>query len=143
MIERQSQRLVRLVDDLLDVARISPGMITLRRERVELYGLARQAAEASRARMEERHQELALSLPERPMLIDGDPVRLEQVIAHLLGNAAKYTERGGTIRLALAQEGNEAVLSVKDSGIGLAPEMLESAGLGQLAGAREGAQPGE
>ena len=126
MIERQSQRLVRLVDDLLDVARISRGVITLKRERVELYAVVRQTAEASRARMEERHQELSLSLPERPMVVDGDPVRLEQVIANLLDNAAKYTEPGGTIRLAFAQEGKEAVLSIKDSGIGLAPEMLES-----------------
>ena len=126
MIERQSQRLARLVDDLLDVARISRGVITLKRERVELYAVARQSAEASRARMEERHQELSLSLPERPLVVDGDPVRLEQVIANLLDNAAKYTEPGGTIRLAVAQEGNEAVLSVKDSGIGLAPEVLES-----------------
>jgi two-component system, chemotaxis family, CheB/CheR fusion protein len=126
MIERQSQRLVRLVDDLLDVARISRGVITLKRERVELYAVVRQTAEASRTRMEERHQELSLSLPERPIVVDGDPVRLEQVIANVLDNATKYTERGGTIRLALAQEGNEGVLSVKDSGIGLAPEMLES-----------------
>jgi two-component system CheB/CheR fusion protein len=125
MIERQSQRLVRLVDDLLDVARINRGVITLKRERVELCAVARQTAEASRTRMEERHQELSLSLPERPMIVNGDPVRLEQVIANLLDNATKYTERGGTIWLALAQEGNEAVLSVKDSGIGLAPEMLE------------------
>src|SRR6185312_16075152 len=126
MIERQSQRLVRLVDDLLDVARISRGVITLKRERVELYAVVRQTAEASRARMEERRQELSLSLPERPMVVDADLMRLEQIIANLLDNAAKYTEPGGTIRLALAQEGEEAVLSIKDSGIGLAPEMLES-----------------
>jgi signal transduction histidine kinase/CheY-like chemotaxis protein len=126
MIERQSRRLVRLVDDLLDVARISRGVITLKRERVELYAVVRQTVGASRARMEERRQELLLSLPERPMVVDGDPVRLEQVIANLLDNAAKYTEAGGTIRLAFAQEGEEAVLTVKDSGIGLAPEMLES-----------------
>jgi len=109
-----------------DFTHYKRGVITLKRERVELYAVARQTAEASRTRMEERHQEFSLSLPEQPMVVNGDPVRLERVIANLLDNAAKYTERGGTIRLALTQGGNEAVLSVKDSGIGLAPEMLES-----------------
>ena len=126
MIERQSGRLVRLVDELLDVARISRGLISLRREHVELTTLARQVAEASRARMGAREHELTLSLPERPIYIDGDPVRLDQVIANLLDNAAKYTEQGGRIQLTLAQESNDAVLSVRDNGIGLAPETLES-----------------
>ena len=125
MIERQSGQLVRLVDDLLDVARINRGMIILRREHVELTTLARQAAEASRARMGAREHELTLSLPERPMYIDGDPVRLDQVIANLLDNAAKYTERGGRIQLTLKQESNDAVLCVRDNGIGLSPETLE------------------
>ena len=126
MIERQSGRLVRLVDDLLDVARISRGMITLRREHVELTTLARQVAEASRARMGDRQHELTVSLPERPMYVDGDPVRLDQVIANLLDNAAKYTDPGGQIRLTLEQESDNVVLSVRDNGIGLAPETLES-----------------
>ena len=88
-IERQSPRLVRLVDDLLDVARINHGVITLKLERVELYEVARQTAEASRTRMEERHPELSLSLPERTMIVDGDPVRLEQVITNLLDNCVE------------------------------------------------------
>ncbi|MDE2448961.1 MAG: response regulator [Gammaproteobacteria bacterium] len=126
MIERQSHRLVRLVDDLLDVARVSRGLITLRRERVELTTLARQVAEASRARMVEREHELTLSLPEGPMYIHGDPVRIDQVIANLLDNASKYTQRGGRIQLTLVQESNDAVFSVRDNGIGLAPETLET-----------------
>jgi two-component system CheB/CheR fusion protein len=126
MIERQTRRLVRLVDELLDVARISRGRIELKRETVDLAEITRHAAEASRARVEEHQHDLLLTLPDTPVRVDGDPVRLEQIISNLIENAAKYTEPGGRIALNLTQENDEAVLSVRDNGIGLAPEQLEA-----------------
>jgi two-component system CheB/CheR fusion protein len=126
MLERQTRRLTRLVDDLLDIARISRGHIDLRRESVDLRTLAQQAAEAARPRLEERKHELSTALPESAVPIEGDPVRLEQIVANLLENAAKYTQPGGTIQIKLAREGDEALLSVRDNGIGLAPENLEA-----------------
>ena len=126
MIERQTLRLVRLVDELLDVARISRGLIELARESVDLVEIAQRAAEVSRPRIEERRQTLSLAVPDAPLWVDGDPVRLEQVVSNLLDNAVKYTEPGGRIALQLCQRGGEAVLSVRDNGIGLAPDVLES-----------------
>ena len=126
MIERQTQNLVRLVDELLDVARITRGNIELRREPVDLVGVAREAAEAARPRAAKLQHALLLELPDAAVRVDGDPVRLEQVISNLLENAAKYTDPGGRITLALTQDQSEAVLRVRDTGIGLAPEMLEN-----------------
>ena len=126
MIERQTQRLARLVDELLDVARISHGHIELRRGRLDLVAIAQHAADASRVRIEERRHELSIALPQWPVPVDGDPVRLEQVITNLLENAAKYTEPGGRIQLRVTQDRDQAVLSVRDSGIGVAPENLET-----------------
>jgi two-component system, chemotaxis family, CheB/CheR fusion protein len=126
MIERQTQRLRRLVEELLDVARISHGHIELRRTTLDLAAIAQQAVEASRARLEGRHHELSVALPKSPVPVDGDPVRLEQVITNLLENAAKYTEPGGRIQLRLTQDRTEALLSVRDNGIGIAPEHLET-----------------
>jgi two-component system, chemotaxis family, CheB/CheR fusion protein len=126
MIERQTQRLSRLVDELLDIARINHGHIELRRGALDLVAIAQQAAEASRARIEQRGHELSIALPKRPVPVDGDPVRLEQVITNLLENAAKYTEPGGRIQLRVTQDRAEALLSVRDSGIGVAPEHLET-----------------
>jgi two-component system, chemotaxis family, CheB/CheR fusion protein len=125
MVERQTVRLVRLVDELLDMARISRGLIELKRETLDLSTLVRHAADASRVRIEERGHTLALGLPEVELLVDGDPVRLEQVISNLIENAAKYTNPGGQIAVTLARVNSEAVLSVRDNGIGLAPEVLE------------------
>lgn len=125
MIGRQTQRLVRLVDELLDVARISRGLITVKREELDLADVARQAAEASRIRIEQGHHALSLILPDEPVLVKGDAVRLEQVVCNLLENAAKYTNPGGQITLTLTQRDGQALLSVRDTGIGLAPEMLE------------------
>jgi two-component system CheB/CheR fusion protein len=121
MIERQTVRLVRLVDELLDVARISRGLIELQRGPVDLATLARQAMEAGRARAEQRQHVLTSSIPDAPVWVDGDAVRLEQVISNLLENAIKYTNPGGRIVVALTEEGGDAVLSVADSGIGLEP----------------------
>jgi two-component system CheB/CheR fusion protein len=126
LMERQLRRLVRLVDELLDVARISRGLILLKREPVDLGVLVNQAAEASRTRIEEREHQISLVLPQEPVCVNGDPVRLEQVVSNLLENAVKYTPPGGRIVVTVGQERDEeAVLSVQDSGIGLAPGMQE------------------
>jgi two-component system CheB/CheR fusion protein len=125
MLDRQTVRLVRLVDELLDVARISRGLIELKRETLDLGMLVRHAAEAGRARIEERGHTLSLEVPDPELLVDGDSVRLEQVISNLLENAAKYTNAGGQIALTLARVNGEAVLSVRDTGIGLETAVLE------------------
>ncbi|HEU4530100.1 MAG TPA: ATP-binding protein, partial [Steroidobacteraceae bacterium] len=125
MIERQTGRLKRLVDELLDVARISRGVIELKRQVVDLIDIAQAAGEACRPRLLERRHQLKLVLPDAPVLVDGDPVRLEQVVSNLLENAIKYTNPGGQIVLALAQQGRSACIRVRDNGIGLAPEMLD------------------
>ena len=125
MVERQTLRLVRLVDELLDMARISRGLIELKRETLNLGVLVQQAADASRVRIEERGHTLTLALPNIEVFVDGDPVRLEQVISNLVENAAKYTNPGGQIVLTLAHVNSEAVLSVRDNGVGLASEVLE------------------
>ena len=125
MIGRQTQRLVRLVDELLDVARISRGLIEVKHEPVDLVVVVRQAVEASRIRIEQAHHALSLALPVGPIWVDGDSVRLEQVVCNLLENAAKYTKPGGEITLTLTQQEGQAVLSVRDTGIGLAPETVE------------------
>ncbi len=125
LMERQTRRLVRLVDELLDVARISRGLIELKREPVELGAIVRQVVEAARARIEQCQHTVSLELPEQPVCIDGDSVRLEQVVANLLENAVKYTPPGGRIVLKIVPENADAVLSVRDNGIGIAPQMLE------------------
>jgi two-component system CheB/CheR fusion protein len=125
MIDRQTVRLVRLVDELLDVARVSRGLIELKREMLDLGVLVRHAADACRARIEERGHILSLEVPDTALLVDGDSVRLEQVISNLLENAAKYTPPGGRITLTLARVNGEAVLNVSDTGIGLEPAVLE------------------
>ncbi len=126
MIRRQTQRLARLVDELLDVARISRGHIELKREIVDLAVVVQQAADASRARLEERQHELSIALPKAPIPVDGDPVRLEQIITNILENAAKYTPPGGRIQVKLTRDGSDALLSVRDNGIGLAAEHLDA-----------------
>ena len=126
MIERQTQRLARLVGELLDIARISRGQIELKRERVDLGSIVEHAVDASRLRFEQQRHNLTLTLPEDAIYVDGDPVRLEQIVMNLLENAAKYTEPGGEIHLSLEHQNGEAVLSLRDNGIGLAPESLEN-----------------
>lgn len=125
LMARQTQRLVRLVDELLDVARISRGLVELKREPVDLGFLVRATVEAARNRVEQFQHTLSMGVPETPIWVDGDTVRLEQVVANLLENAVKYTPPGGRIALELIQERGEALLTVADSGIGLAPEMLD------------------
>jgi two-component system CheB/CheR fusion protein len=125
MIARQTSRLVHLVDELLDVARIGRGIIELTHERIDLRALVQRSMQANRVRFEQRQHTLSLSLPERAVYVDGDPVRLEQVMANLLDNAAKYTDPNGRITVSLQRDGDDAVIRVRDSGIGIAPEMLD------------------
>ena len=122
---RQIAHMTRLLDDLLDVSRIRNGKIELQRGPVELARVVLDAVHATEGAVRERGHQLELSLPEEPVAFLGDPVRLTQVVANLLNNAAKYTGRGGRIALRARREGGHIVLLVKDDGIGIAPEMLE------------------
>jgi CheY-like chemotaxis protein len=124
VIERQAGHLSRLVDDLLDLSRVSRGQITLRRQRVELAEVVGRAVEASRPLIEARRHELVEALPPGPVWLEADPVRLAQVIANLLNNAAKYSEDGGRITLSAVAEGAALALRVRDTGLGIAPDLL-------------------
>ena len=123
-MERQLSQMVRLVDDLLDVSRISRNKIELRRERVELSTILNQALEMCRPLAERAHHAVAVKLPPEPLYVDGDPVRLTQVFANLLNNAYKYTAPGGSIRLAAIRQGGEVAVRIKDNGMGIPAEML-------------------
>ena len=122
--ERQVRHMARLLDDLLDVSRVSQGRIELHRERVDLVVAMRQALDSVRGLAEDRGQHLALEAPAAPVAVDADPIRLDQMLMNLLSNAIKYTNPNGHIRLSAAREGTEAVVRVHDDGIGIAPEML-------------------
>jgi PAS domain S-box-containing protein len=124
MLERQVSHLVRLVDDLMEVARVTRGRIELRRQPVDLGSMLRSAIETSRPLIEAARHELQLDLPEEPVTLVADPVRLAQVVANLLNNAAKYTEEGGRISLSARREGNHAVISVRDTGVGIPVDVL-------------------
>jgi PAS domain S-box-containing protein len=124
VIDRQVRHMARLLDDLLDVSRISHGKMELRKERVELAAVVRNAVETSRPVAEGSGHELAVALPPAPIYLDADPVRLAQVFSNLLNNAARYTEAGGHIRLAVERQGSDVLVSVRDDGIGIAAEAL-------------------
>ena len=124
IIERQVGQLAHLVDDLLEVSRVITGRIQLHQERLEMRGIVERAIESARSLIDRRKHELSVSLPAEPIWLQGDPTRLEQVVVNLLNNAAKYTDQGGHIRLSAQQEGGEVVLRVRDTGIGVAPELL-------------------
>ena len=124
VITRQVEQLVRLVDDLLDIARISGGKIQLRMEPVDVAVVVARAVEISRPLIDARRHSLNVVLPPNPLHVKGDLVRLAQVLANLLNNAAKYTEEGGRIELEVSQVAEEAVLNVRDNGIGISPEMV-------------------
>jgi len=123
IILRQTDHMVRLVDDLLDVSRISQGKIALRRAPLDLCVVARAAVETSLPNIETRQHELSMDMP-GGLWLDGDAVRLTQVIGNLLNNAAKFTPPGGKIDLAIAREDGMAVVRVKDSGIGIPPQQI-------------------
>jgi signal transduction histidine kinase/ActR/RegA family two-component response regulator len=122
--DRQMEHMTRLVDDLLDLARITGNTLELRREPVELAEVLRSAAETSRPLIEASGQEFQVALPETPLFLDGDLARLSQVISNLLNNSAKYTERGGRIELAAERHLGEAVITVRDTGAGIPGDML-------------------
>ena len=124
MMERQISHLTRLIDDLLDVSRIDRGKLDLRKERVALDAVARAAVETALPGIEAKQHELVVRYSSQSLFIDGDPVRLAQVIANLLNNAAKFTPADGRIELTLRAENGNAVISVKDSGIGIAHDAL-------------------
>ncbi|MCE9554717.1 MAG: PAS domain S-box protein [Planctomycetes bacterium] len=124
MMERQVGQLVRLVDDLLDVSRISRGNIELRRERVELAAVVHQAVEATRALYQGMEHNLTAALPSQPIYLSADPTRLAQVVGNLLNNACKFTDKGGRISLTVTIEQQMAVLRVQDNGIGIASKLL-------------------
>ena len=126
VILRQTDHMVRLVDDLLDVSRISQGKITLRRGQVELRGVLKSAAETAEPNIAARQHVLTVKLPDHDIWVDGDSVRLAQVVGNLLNNAAKFTAPGGRIALAACLEGTQAVIRVTDNGIGIAAEQADS-----------------
>jgi signal transduction histidine kinase/ActR/RegA family two-component response regulator len=126
IMERQLRQMIRLVDDLLDVSRINTGKLAIRREQTQLQAVVEDALQAVRQLVELHNHQLTVTMPERPIMLEGDPTRLTQILSNLLNNAAKYTPRGGTIRLAVALEPSQVVIRVSDSGIGIAPEMIDA-----------------
>jgi PAS domain S-box-containing protein len=123
IMSRQMASLVRMIDDLLDVSRISTGKIELQRRRVAVRDLIDSALETQRAYIEQLGHTLSLSLPQEALTVDGDPVRLIQVLGNLLDNAAKYTPEGGSIRVEAERDGRDVVIRVIDTGIGIVPDM--------------------
>lgn len=124
MIERQTVHLVRLVDDLLDLSRVNSAKIELRREPVELAKVIQQALETCSAMTESACQTLTVKLPSQAIYLDADPVRLAQVVSNLLNNACKFSGQGGEINVTVSQHDTHVAISVKDSGIGIAPDKL-------------------
>ena len=126
MMERQLGHMVRLVDDLLDISRISRNKMELRRSRVSLEEVVSSAVETARPAIEESGHELTVSLPPEPVHLDADLTRLSQVFGNLLSNSARYTPRGGHIWLSAEQCGKEVVVSVRDNGIGIPADSLRT-----------------
>ncbi len=126
IIVRQADQMARLIDDLLEVSRsMSPGLgLGLRRERVDLRGIAKDAVDSVELEIGRRKQRLLVALPDAPVWLQGDPGRLAQVLVNLLNNAAKYTDNGGELRLSVEWEADQATVRVRDSGIGIAPDVL-------------------
>jgi signal transduction histidine kinase/ActR/RegA family two-component response regulator len=124
IIDRQTENLAHLIEDLLDVSRISRNKIVLRREPVDLAGVIKGASATVRPLMEDKHHELKLELPEETIYLFADPTRAEQIVANLLTNAAKYTPSGGTVIVTATREDNQAIVQVRDTGIGLPPELI-------------------
>src|SRR5262249_27502645 len=116
---RQIQHMARLLEDLLDVSRITRGKIELRKRPIDFHQIVAPAVEMALPIVESFRHEVTIALPPAPIWLDGDPTRLEQIVSNLVNNAAKYTERGGRISVTLAPETNQAVLRVRDSGIGI------------------------
>jgi signal transduction histidine kinase len=124
VIARQCGHMKRLIEDLLDMTRISRGALSLRRQPVDLAEVVARAVEEVQPLVTDRGHRLEVSLPQGPLVVDADPTRLEQVVANLLTNATKYTDPGGRIDLTVAREGDGLVITVRDTGIGLSSEAL-------------------
>ena len=124
MMERQVGQMVHLIDDLLDLSRISHGKIVLRKDRIDLAGAIEQAIDASRPFIAQSEHEVVIKFPPIAIHVDADLTRLAQIFSNLLNNAAKFTDRAGQIRLTVQQVRDDAVVSVQDNGIGIAREML-------------------
>jgi signal transduction histidine kinase len=124
MIERQVRRMTRLVDDLLDVSRITHGYLHLKRERIDLRDVLNKAIQTLESDIKQRNHRLAIALPDAPVWLQADPGRLEQVFVNLLANASKYTDMGGELTVAMHVQDGQAVVRVRDTGIGIAPEVL-------------------
>jgi CheY-like chemotaxis protein len=122
-MERQTQQMVRLIDDLLEVSRISQGKLELRKAHVDLANVLRSAVEATRPIIDEAGHRLTVKLPLKRVVLDGDPNRLAQVFSNLLNNAAKYTPEGGRIVLSVKQENLDVFVTVSDTGLGIPREM--------------------
>ena len=126
ILERQSHQMARLLDDLLEVSRVTQNKIQLRRRAIDLRQVAIDAADAMRAQIEQKHFEFAVDLASEPLWVHGDAARLQQILINLLSNATKYTAPGGRIALRAQPDGDGAAITVSDSGAGIAAEMLES-----------------
>jgi two-component system CheB/CheR fusion protein len=124
-LERQLAQLVRLVDDLMDVSRITRGNLDIRKERIELASVIQQSVEVSRPLADRARHALNVSLPPEPILLFADPARMTQVFGNLLTNACKYSEPGARISLSVERQGSDVVVAVKDSGVGIAPDKID------------------
>jgi len=124
MAERQVRHMARLVDDLLDISRITRGKIQLRKEPVDVHQIVARAVDCTRPLIEAQRHRLEVKLLPEPVYLEADPTRLEQILANLLNNAAKYTEPGGRIWLTTERDNSEVVVRVRDTGIGIPPDML-------------------
>jgi signal transduction histidine kinase len=124
LIERQVGHMTRLVEDLLDMSRVRSGQLRLQCQQIDLRVLAAHAAQTVEFTMEQRHHRMTTSFPDTPVWLQADPARLEQVFVNLLLNAAKYTDAGGNVELFVEQEEVEAIVRIRDSGIGIAPDVL-------------------
>ncbi len=126
IMDRQLQQMVRLVNDLLDVSRINTGKLAISKTCIDIRSVIQDAIESSAPLIKYRGHKLTLNLPEEPVYIDADPLRLAQVFANILNNAAKYTEPGGQIKLEVGVEGNQVTVTFSDNGIGIAADMLKN-----------------
>lgn len=124
LIAQQTAQASYLVDKLLDVARASRGMIRVKREPMDLCRVLRETVDAMRPHIDERGRELHVEFPEQPITVNGDEVRLAQVITNLVSNAVKYTPSGGRIRISLEREDGEVVIRVRDTGIGMSAKLI-------------------
>jgi CheY-like chemotaxis protein/two-component sensor histidine kinase len=124
MMERQVEQMVRLVDDLLDVSRVTRDKIELRKERVDLAAVLNTAIETSRPLIDAAAHELTITFPAQPVYVDVDPARMAQVFSNLLNNSAKYTDAGGRIQIEARQQGENVFIAVRDNGVGIACDEL-------------------